>query len=563
MTQRIGRRPLVSIVALAVALVPTAAVPAHALSGSRPVASRVLPSASDATLWRRSMLATGGTVVVGYNTFPADINPFTEPDLASWQIDELTAGFLVDVAPKTLQPVPDVAKSWTISNGGKVYTFYIRPGVRFSDGHPLTADDVAWTMTNYANPHVSPVVASFYNQVTSITAVNSLTLRVTLKQPFAPFLANSAQMFILEKRVFQHLKIDKANWGTNYKQWPIGPGPWMIKELVPNDHITLVPNPYYFGGHSKLGTLIWKTIPDDNTLFAQLQTGEVQATPMLPKFVRVLDRSRFNLYQVSGLQWSSVWLNFHRPFFADQRVRQAMMYAIDRAGIVKAVYGGRADLMNAEIPPATGALYNAHVPNTYAYNPTKAKTLLAAAGWKASSGGTLTKGGVRFAFTLLFTRGDSQGEQMATIIQQDLANVGVSVQLQGLESSVLTNSHLNNGKFDAVIGYYFNYAFPDNLFQFGCHQTPAQSGTNYGSYCNHTVDTLLDQARTTIDAASQKRVFDQLQDVMNRGLPFLWLNAPRTMWVMDKTIQGYTPHAADTDIWNAWQWSTSASKPGY
>jgi peptide/nickel transport system substrate-binding protein len=152
---------------------------------------------------------------------------------------------------------------------------------------------------------------------------------------------------------------------------------------------------------------------------------------------------------------------------------------------------------------------------------------------------------------------------MATIIQQDLANVGVSVQLQGLESSVLTNSHLNNGKFDAAIGYYFNYAFPDNLFQFGCHQTPAQSGTNYGSYCNHTVDTLLDQARTTIDAASQKRVFDQLQDVMNRDLPFLWLNAPRTMWVMDKTIQGYTPHAADTDIWNAWQWSAPASKPGY
>ena len=82
------------------------------------------------------------------------------------------------ISPKTLQPVPAVAKSWTIGSAGKVFTFHIRPGVRFSDGNPLTAADVAWTMTNYANPKISPVVASFYNQMVSATAVNPLTLRV-------------------------------------------------------------------------------------------------------------------------------------------------------------------------------------------------------------------------------------------------------------------------------------------------------------------------------------------------------------------------------------------------
>ncbi len=160
----------------------------------------------------------------------------------------MTAGFLVDISPTTLQPIPAVAKSWTITSAGKVYTFHIRPGVRFSDGNALTAADVAWTMTNYANPKISPVVASFYNQMISATAVtSSLTLRVTLKQPSAPFLANAAQMFILEKKVFEHLKINKANWGTNYTQWPIGPGPWMIKEVVPNDHITFVIEPLLWG----------------------------------------------------------------------------------------------------------------------------------------------------------------------------------------------------------------------------------------------------------------------------------------------------------------------------
>jgi peptide/nickel transport system substrate-binding protein len=231
------------------------------------------------------------------------------------------------------------------------------------------------------------------------------------------------------------------------------------------------------------------------------------------------------------------------------------MSAIDRAGIVKAVYGGRADLMNAEIPPATGALYDPNVPNKYPYEPARAKALLAAAGWKAGSGGTLVKGKTRFAFTLLFTRGDAQGEQMATIIQQDLANVGISVQLQGMENSVLIGSHLNKDKFDAAIGYWFNYAFPDNLFQFGCHQTVAEAGQNYGFYCNPTVEKLLDLARTTINPTAQKRVFNQLQVMMNQDLPYLWLNAARTMWVMDKNIRGYQDNAIDTDVWSAWRWS--------
>jgi peptide/nickel transport system substrate-binding protein len=504
-------------------------------------------------------VAVSSTLVIGYDSFPTDLNPFTEPDEASWQVLEMTAGFLVDISPTTLQPVPAVAKSWTITSSGKVYTFHIRPGVRFSDGNALTAADVAWTMTNYANPKISPVVASFYNQMVSATALDPLTLRVTLKQPSAPFLANAAQMFILEKKVFEHLKINKANWGTNYTQWPIGPGPWMIKEVVPNDHITLAPNPYYWGGKAKIQTLIWKTVPDDNTLFAQLQTGEVQATPLLSRFARVLDKSRFTAYSSSSLQWYSVWLNFHRPFFADRQVRQAMMYAIDRAGMVKAVYTGGADIMNAEIPPAVGALYNANVPNKYPYDPAKAKSLLTAAGWKPGSGGTLAKGGVKFSFNLLFVRGDSQGEQMATIIQQNLASVGISVQLQGLDYSVLNNSRLNTGNFDAVVNSYYNYAFPDNVFQFGCKETPADSGTNYGSYCNATVDKLLQQADATTDPAAQKRVFATLQNTLNQDLPYLWLLSPRSSWAMAKAVTGYVANPVDSDIWQAWQWSSRAS----
>lgn len=551
------RRLCLGFVALLAALLPSAATAPRAVAGSH-AALAAAAQAARLTAWRQSLLksaAAGGTAIVGYDTFPVDFNYFTEPDLPSWQTLMLTCAFLVDIAPRSLQPIPDIARSWTISNDGKVYTFYLRPNARFSDGNPVTADDIVWTMQTVANPKIAPSISTFYTAMTSVTAVDRLTVRVTLKESFAPFLANASQMFILEKKVFEHLKNDKPNWGTNYKRWPVGPGPWMIKDVVPNDHITFVPNPYYYGTHPKLSTLIWKTVPDDNTLFEQLQTGEIQATPLLPKFLKVVDRSRFAVYEAGGLGWIAGWINVKRPYFADRRVRQALMYAMDRAGIVKAVYGGHADIMNAEVPPAVGGLYDPNVPNKYPYDPARAKSLLAAAGWKPGAGGTLVSGKTRFAFTLLYTRGDLQAEQVGTIIQQDLANVGISVQLQGLENSVLFASHLNKGNFDAVLQYWYNYAFPDNLFQFGCRQTVAESGTNYGFYCNPAVDKLLEAARTTVNPVAQRMVFDQLQVAMNQDLPYLWLVAARALWVMDKSVHGYQPSPIDTDVWSARWWS--------
>ena len=485
--------------------------------------------------------STTGTVVVGVDTFPSDFNFFT-----AVQNTRIIYPEALIQHNESLQPVPAVAESWEITDGGRVLTFHLRHNARFQDGTSATAADVLYTYQLHKQSFPGADAA-----VASITAVDAHTVRFTLSKPQAAFLDTGLPSVpVAEKKQFQAFTLQRwrtPNWGTDYKIWPNGVSPWKMVAAVKGDHITYVPNPFYYGEKPKISQLILKVVPDDNALFEQLQSGEIQALRLLPRFLPEVDRGRFNTYSIPGLLWYRLELNMQRPFFTDPRVRQATMYAMDRASIVRVVYNGYANIMNAGIPPALARYYNPDVPNKYPYNPGKAVALLASAGWKKGSDGILIKEGQRLTFSIVYNHANAQEEQAATIMQQNLAAVGISVQLQGVEDSVRTDDFLKS-KFDALLVDFGDSAYPGfggYDFVYACGQSVQAGGFNVSGYCNHALDPILAAARTTVGYAAQKKVFAQMQVIMNQDLPWDYLYAPQTLWVMSNRVRGFVPYPLD------------------
>jgi ABC-type transport system substrate-binding protein len=195
--------------------------------------------------------------------------------------------------------------------------------------------------------------------------------------------------------------------------------------------------------------------------------------------------------------------------------------------------------VNSFVAPAYKAYYDAHVPNQYPYNPAQAKALLAAAGWKPGSGGILTRAGAPFSLSILFPSTDSLLKETALIVQQNLADVGIKVNLVGEDPTTLF-ADLTKGHFDLQLSLDGPLYYPDLSRFYECNQIPPV-GYNFGHFCDAALDKVFEGEKYAVGLATQQRLFNQMQANLNQNLPGLWLNSPRFTWFMDKQIQGYAP----------------------
>ncbi len=535
-------RHLGSILFLLVILLPTASIRTHTVA-ARPASA-----------------APGGTVAIGYDAFPSGVNTFSiEYNLTEIALDFLWYASLVTVDPSTGLPAPDLAKSWNISPDGKVYTFQLRPGLRFSDGTSLTADDIAFSLGMAKRLAGQGNIDIFADPKETITIIDPMTVRVTFAKPYPNFLVNLAFPLapIYEKRQMEKIPLadwSKQNWGTDFKIFPAVAGAYQVTGVVKGDHYTLTANPYYWRGMPKIHTVFFKAVPSDAALFSQVQAGDIQAIRLQPTFLDAVDRSRLAIYSSPGTVNNFLVINFKRPYFTDLRVRQALMYAINRTGIVKAVYKGYAGVLNSYIPTGFKGYYDTNLPNLYPYNPAQAKALLAAAGWKPGSDGILVKNGRRFAITMLYANNDAAQQTTVTIIQQNLAEVGISMRLRPVD---LSNSYpeASKGHFDLFFEFSGPSYYPDQSNLYECNQTPPTGG-NDGSYCAPAQTQLWEATRA--GALSQQdliRTVDQLQVDLNQDLPSIFLNTPDSLWVVDKRIKGFFVGQYGLYLNSVWQWS--------
>lgn len=368
----------------------------------------------------------GGNLVYARRQGPTSLNPLNNVggngDIFA---TEIIFGSLVRPDPQGSDKlVPGVADTWSISPNGQDYTFHIRSNARFSNGDPVTADDVKFSLDRFGTPKINTMLPNLAVGYKVTEVVDPSTVVVHLSHPVSSFLYNISifPAFIVPKKLVQQQ-------GNKFFNMPIGSGPFAVKQWVLGSSITFVRNPYYWeSGKPYLDQVRYDYSADDNTRMLALQTGEAQAVDGVPfnDIASMKSNSAVQL-QVSRVPYfEGLSLNHKRPYFADQNVRQALQYAIDKNAINTTVFAGVGTIPNSIMP---AVLYDATPQQLppYPYDVAKAKQLMAQSSFPHG-----------FSTTLQYPAGFAYYSKLALILQAAWQEIGANVKLieqdQGTET---------------------------------------------------------------------------------------------------------------------------------
>lgn len=475
-------------------------------------------------------------------------------------------GALVRMNDK-LDAVPDLAESIDVSPDAKVYTFHLKQGINFSDGQPMTAQDVVFTYERGVDKRAASYwrsrllaiqgAAEYGDQkadhISGLETPDDHTVKMTLAIPDATWLltiGDFAGLSILPKHILESTPPDQmAKAPFAFAPQP-SEGAFLFDEWQADQYLSIKRNDTYGGGpKALLDKIFLKVLVKQDVGIAQLERGELDLM-VLP--VTEVDRLKKNpsltITTVPSPSISFFALNFDRPYFKDKRVRQALQYSLDREAMVKTILSGEAEIVNSTIigPDWMG------IPdglNDYKYNPSKAKQLLKDGNWDPS-----------WKVSLKYTPGDKINDAILPIVQQQFKDIGVNMDLVTIEA----------GSFNIVAG-----ATPDKAADFDIsligggvfREDPnvsakyfettafAPAGGNYGHYSNSQLDDLFKQGRATPDRTKRKQIYTQMAKILNEEVPWIYLWSPNSIHGLTKRLQGFKPPSYATHIvWNAEEW---------
>jgi peptide/nickel transport system substrate-binding protein len=460
------------------------------------------------------------------------LNPVLAPDIGSILINKIVFPGLVR-PDESLRPTPDLATSWTTSEDGLEYTFALRPGVRWHDGHHFGAHDVKFTFDQILDVNSGSRLRSDFAAVQAVDVIDSLTVRFRLRAPFAPFLSLLGyNAGIIPAHAFRDRKLTEA---TDFsRERPIGTGPFRVTQSSPGAAIVLERNPDYYGTRPAVDQVIFKIVPDVNTQVAQLRAGELDIVPIEPaNMPSVQNAPGITVLQNAVVQHFYVGFNQLRPMFRPALVRRALDFAVNRRAIIDGVLRGTADAPGGTIPVVLRDFFDASLPTT-PFLPDSARALLARAGWRAGADGRLRDAsGKPFAFTLIVDKGNPTREQSALAVQQDLRNIGADVAIQTMEFATVVRDHVLPGKFDAVLIWWTTPPDPDQYAYYASHQD-----NNHVRYANPRADSLLAAGRATLDSARRRVIYAAFQAVEREDPPVLVLFYPREILAVTGRLRG-------------------------
>lgn len=437
--------------------------------------------------------------------------------------DELVYNPLVRADPNggdDLQPA--LASSWKVSPDGKTYTFTLRSGVLFSDGSPLTADDVKWSLDRFGDPKTNQLLANVAFGYGSSKVVNASTVEVTLTRPVAAFLYNISifPAFILPK------KLVEAQGAAFYKH-PVGTGPFTVKEFAPGSHLTFAKNPHYWEtGKPYLDEVRFNFATDSNSRLLALQGGQAQIADgvLFSQITKVQADKALALQSVKVPLFLGLWLNHQRGPLADVNVRKAMQMALDRDLINKSIFRGTGTVPNSVLMPLKFDAPASSV-KPYAFDVEGAKKAMAASAY--------AKG---FTTTLQYPSGYDYYKQLALLMKQEYAAIGIQLKLVEEPAATATGNWAKSA-YDLVFPFAqftSDVVVPDEYAQFLAGDKSAGLQGFYSNWYDDATTKLVDQFITTTDEgaratqwpAIQQKLMDLTPVINVMNLPFV--NAHRT-----------------------------------
>lgn len=511
----------------------------------------------------------GGRLVVASAWSPKTFNPITANEQSSLDVVRLMFASLLGFDVPSQQVEPGLADWWTNSPDGKTWTFHLRKNLRWSDGAPLTADDVVFTCNDIIyNPKIDNVTRDLFivdGKKFTVTKVDDLTIQVVTPEIYAPMLENfGGGVTILPKHLLAKSVADGtflSAYGINWKpQDIICSGPFRLKEYKPAQYTLLERNPYFCEVDSNsqhlpyLDNVVYTVVPDMNAINLGFLSGESDADDFIhpdayDQFKAAAAKGRIKLEEPGiGLETTFFWFNENtnvnsqtgKPnvdplklkWFRNTKFRQACSYAIDRDAIIQSVYSGRAVANCGFVTPGNKKWYNPNIKN-YPYNPTKALELLREIGIEKRNGDDfLTDAdGHRIEFVLNTNTGNNAREKAAILIQSDLQKLGFKVTFQPVEFNTLIDKIDVSYDYDCILlglgGGSTDPSSSMNVIKSNgfTHQWfPRQNAPS--TDWEARLDYLMDAQMKTLDFAERKKDFDEVQEILSEQQPMIFTVTP-------------------------------------
>jgi len=474
---------------------------------------------------------------------PATLNPITATDVYAGAIDGLVMETMLDMDLKTQELIPLLAESWEVSEDKLTFTFHLRKDVRWHDGKPFTADDVIYSFERIMDPKVdSAHLRLYYIDCVEAKKLDDYTVRFRWKKPYFKALEMLGGMPIVPK----HILDDGTDFNKHpFGRHPIGTGPYRFVKWETGKRIELERNPDYWGKPAYFDKIIFKIITDNNVALQVFKQGGLDIVSLTaiqwlkqtnsPHFQKRANKIYYDYPSYSYIGW-----NLRREPFNDRKVRQAMTMLLDRQSILKNIYYCLGKVVSG--PFYINTPYYDHSIKPLAYDPERAKKLLAEAGWIDHNGdGWLDKNGKDFRFELLIVADSQNAEKIATIYKEELKKAGIDMQIRRLEWSVFLQ-HIQEWKFDACMLGWALDANPDPYQLWHSSMADVKGSSNHIGYKNPEVDKLIEQARAEFDKQKRIQILHKIHRIIHDDQPYTFLFNSKALVAVDKRIRNVIPY---------------------
>ena len=450
-----------------------------------------------------------------------------------------------------LEPLPELAKSWTVSEDGREYVFRLEENVKFHDGHPMTAEDVLFSITKF-HMELSPRTRSIFGLIREATAPDPFTVKLVLERAFEPFLLmfSATASCIVPKHLFD---------GQDYRrspavQAPVGTGPFRLTEWQRSNFIRMDRfEDYWRPGKPYLDSVIFRIIPDSQSRAQALQSGQVQLA--LANDIEPFDLPRFRSQadmsvRTDGWEYSQpiswIEINHRVKPLDDKRVRQAMSLAIDRNFIVSRLWFGAGKACTGPLASTT-RFYDPSIALP-AHNIRAAQLLLDAAGHRPGANG------VRFSLKHLVLPYGEVWTRLSEYLRQAMARIGIDLQLETTDAGSWAR-RIGAWEYETSINWVSQFGDPT----LGVERTYVSSNiqkvtfTNTGGYSNPQVDALFQRARENADVAVRRETFREVQRLLVDEVPQVWIHELAFPTIASKRLNnlvtmGMSAHASYDDV---------------
>jgi peptide/nickel transport system substrate-binding protein len=551
----------------------------------------------------------GATVV---ETIPGDLatlNPLVNESVAGSAAIGRILDSLITLDPDSGEVIPNLAKSWEISEDNLQYTFHLRQGVHWSDGQPFTADDVLFTWGAFFAKAIDPATGepavdedgavkyrynsrSTFSQMINgkeplIEKVDDYTVRFTTPEVYAPFLLFGGGEEILPK----HILNDAFEEGTLMDQWSVETAinePWKIVGLNmfvldsyrPGERIVFARNPNYWKVNADgerlpyVERIITKIVQDYNSSNVAFAQGLTDFEGIQPDNVAWVTRGeeRFD-YTILDMGPSNktnfIWFNLNpgknaegapyvEPYkfewFSDKRFRQAISYGINREGIIRGVYFNRADILNGYVSPKRKFWYNDGI-RKYGYSPDESRALFAELGFEYRGGQLYDAQGNRVEFSIMTNSNNGLRVEMATVFKENMADLGIDVELQFLDFNTIINKTSDSFDYEACMlglggGAPDPYAGKDILMSGGRMHFTFPQQPEPATPWEARIDELMREIGRHTDVDKRKAYFFEVQEIMAEQQPMIFLVSPKDYVGYRNRWQNIEPTALGGVTWN-------------